>query len=339
MTNHSTLFLTSRGERHQQAALAAAPRELDITLRRDPTRAEILRLIPQMEFLISERLGVLDAEMIAAARNLKLIQRLGGQTWDIDLAAARRAGIAVCFLPVATCQLVAEHVVLQMLALVKHLGEVTQIALAAGDWGTPQRCTEDYFADNWSRRKNIFGLRQSTVGILGFGEIGLELTQRLRAFDCTVLYTKRHRLPVSAEADLKITYATQNELLTQSDFICSLLPLFPETEQTLNAGFFAAMKRGAIFAHCGAGAVVDEGALLNALRSKHLAGAALDTYTYEPLRSDDPLLTVARDPLQNLILTPHIGSGTLASDNMHRTSDYMNIMALLTGKPLRYQLA
>ncbi|MBI5349600.1 MAG: hypothetical protein HZB77_09855 [Chloroflexi bacterium] len=334
-----TLFLTSRGERHQQAALAAAPRDLDITLRRDPTRAEILQLIPQMEFLISERLGVLDAEMIAAARNLKLIQRLGGQTWDIDLTAARRAGVTVCYLPVATCQLVAEHMVLQLLALVKHLGEVTQIALAAGDWGTPQRCTEDYFADNWSRRKNIFGLRQSTVGILGFGEIGLELAQRLRAFDCTVLYTKRHRLPSSAEADLPISYATQSELLAQSDFICSLLPLFPETEQILNANFFAAMKRGAIFAHCGAGAVVDEGALINALRSKHLAGAALDTYTFEPLRPDDPLLTVARDPLQNLILTPHTGSGTLASDNTHRTDDYANIMAWLAGKPLRYQLA
>lgn len=336
---HPTLFLTSRGERHQQAALAAAPRELNITMRRDPTRDEILQLIPQMEFLISERVGVIDAEMIAAARNLKLIQRLGAQTWDIDLGAARQAGIAVCYLPVVTCQLVAEHMVLQLLALVKHFGEATQIALEAGDWGTPQRCTEDYFADNWSHRQNIHGLRQSTVGILGFGEIGWELAQRLRAFDCAVLYTKRHRLPAAAEVDLQITYATQDELLAQSDFICSLLPLFPETEQTLNANFFAAMRRGAIFAHCGAGAVVDENALLAALQSKHLAGAALDTYTFEPLRPDDPLLKVARDPLQNLILTPHIGSGTLASDNTHRTSDYVNIMALLTGKPLRYQLA
>ena len=172
MTKHSTLFLTSRGERHQQEALAAAPRELDITLRRDPSRDEILRLVPQMEFLISERAGVIDAEMVTAARNLKLIQRLGAQTWDIDLDAARRAEIAVCYLPVATCQLVAEHIVLQLLTTAKRARELMQVVVDAGNWGMPQRCTEDYFAYNWSQRENISGLRQSTVGILGFGEIG-----------------------------------------------------------------------------------------------------------------------------------------------------------------------
>jgi len=334
---HPTLFLTSRGERHQQEALAAAPRELDITLRRDPSRDEILRLVPQMEFLISERTGVIDAEVIAAARNLKLIQRLGSQTWDIDLDAARRGGIAVCYLPVATCQLVAEHIVLQLLTTAKRARELMQVVVDAGNWGTPQRCTEDYFAYNWSQRENISGLRQSTVGILGFGEIGAEVARRLRAFDCAVLYNKRHRLPAHAEADLEITYATQADLLAQSDFVCSLLPLFPETEQSVNRSFFETMKRGAIFAHCGAGAIVDETALLDALRSGHLAGAALDGYTYEPLPPDHPLLAVARDPMQNLMLTPHIAAGTLTVQR--RAGDYANIVALLEGKPLKYQLA
>ncbi|MEK9162410.1 MAG: NAD(P)-dependent oxidoreductase [Chloroflexota bacterium] len=337
MTKHPTLFLTSRGERHQQEALAAAPRELDITLRRDPSRDEILRLVPQMEFLISERAGVIDAEIIAAGHKLKLIQRLGSQTWDIDLDAARRAEIAVCYLPVATCQLVAEHIVLQLLTTAKRARELMQVVVDAGNWGTPQRCTEDYFAYNWSQRENISGLRQSTVGILGFGEIGAEVARRLRAFDCAVLYNKRARLPAYAEADLEITYATQADLLAQSDFVCSLLPLFPETEQTINENFFAAMKRGAIFAHCGAGAIVDETALLDALRSGHLAGAALDGYTYEPLPPDHPLLAVARDPMQNLMLTPHIAAGTLTVQR--RAGDYANIVAMLEGKPLKYQLA
>jgi len=336
---HSTLFLTQRSERQQQSALAAAPAKLDITMRRDPSRAEILRLLPEMEFLISERAGVIDAEMIAAGKKLKLIQRLGSQTWDIDLAAARRAGIFVCYLPLATCQLVAEHIVLQMLATAKRVRELMQIVAEAGDWGVPpRRCTEDYYVGNWSHRANIRGLRKSMVGIVGFGEIGGELAQRLRSFDCTVLYNKRTRLPATAEAEFSITYATQNDLLEQSDFVCSLLPLSPETEQSVNTNFFAAMKPGAIFVHCGAGAVVDETALIDALRSGKLAGAALDTYTYEPMRPDDPLLELARDPMQNLMLTPSIAAGTLTMSGHPRAGDYANIVAMLEGKPLEYRL-
>jgi phosphoglycerate dehydrogenase-like enzyme len=335
---HPTLFITSRGERHQQNALVAAPSELDITMRRDPTREQVLRLLPQMEFLISERAGVIDAEVIAAGRNLKLIQRLGSQTWDLDLDAARRANIPVCYLPVRTCAMVAEHMLLQMLATAKRARELMQVVADAGEWGMPQRCTEDYFAYNWSRRERILGVSGSTVGILGFGEIGIELARRLRAFDCKVLYAKRHRLPAHAEANLEIEWVTQDELTRQSDFVCSLLPLYPETDQSINAKFFAATKPGSIFVHCGAGATVDEEALMIALRSGKLAGAALDTYTHEPMRADDPLLALARDPMQNLILTPHIAAGSGDGNYKGREGDYVNILATLQGKALRYQI-
>jgi len=335
---HPALFLTSRGERHQQNALAVAPSEIEITMRRAPTREEILRLLPEMEFLISERSGTVDAAMIAAGRKLKLVQRLGSQTWDIDLDAARRANIPVCYLPVRSCIMVAEHMLFQMLATAKRMRELMQIAADAGDWGTPRRCSEDYFAYNWSKRKDIRGLTESTVGILGFGEIGAELARRLRAFACAVLYAKRHRLPERAERELAIQFVAQDELARRSDFICSLLPLFPETEQSINANFLAGMKRGAIFVHCGAGAVVEENALVDALRSGQLAGAALDTYTWEPLRPDDPLVALARSPLQNLILTPHIAAGSVASESTRRAGDYVNIVAILQGKPLQYRL-
>ncbi|MBI5650904.1 MAG: hypothetical protein HZC40_10755 [Chloroflexi bacterium] len=336
---HPTLFLTSRGERHQQNARAAAPREIEITMRRDPARDEILRLLPAMEFLISERAGVIDAEMIAAGRNLKLIQRLGAQTWDIDLDAARRAHIPVCYMPVQTCAMVAEHLVMQMLMTAKRARALMHIVADAGEWGTPQLCTEDYFAYNWSHRENIRGISNSTVGILGFGEIGAELARRLCAFDCTVIYNKRARLPAHAEAHLEIEWVTQDELARRSDFVCSLLPLFPETAQSLNAKFFAAMKPGSIFAHCGAGAVVDENALIAALRSGHLAGAALDTFTYEPMRADDPLLALARDPMRNLFLTPHIAAGTPIPGEIPRARDYANIVAVLRGDALKYRVA
>jgi phosphoglycerate dehydrogenase-like enzyme len=98
------------------------------------------------------------------------------------------------------------------------------------------------------------------------------------------------------------------------------------------------MQAGSLFVHAGAGGVVDEGALIAALRAGHLAGAALDTYTWEPLRADDPLLALARDPMANLVLTPHIAAGGVTAGSRGRAGDYDNIVAVLQGQPLRYRL-
>ena len=124
MTTHPTLFITHRGERHQQAALDAAPVELDVTLRRSPAKEEIIALLPGKEFLITERSGEIDADIIRAGHDLRLIQRLGAQTHDIDLETARAAGVPVCTLPVIGCIRVAEHMLLQMLACAKKLPRV-----------------------------------------------------------------------------------------------------------------------------------------------------------------------------------------------------------------------
>ena len=84
--------------------------------------------------------------------------------------------------------------------------------------------------------------------------------------------------------------------------------------------------------------MVDEAALIESLRSGHLAGAALDTYTYEPIRPDDPLLALARDPMQNLILTPHTAAGASAAERNARADDYTNLRALFAGEALQYRL-
>jgi len=335
MTKHPTLFITHRGERHQQAALAAAPAELDITLRRTPSTEEIIALLPGKEFLITERTGVIDAEIIAAGKDLRLIQRLGSQTYDIDLVAARAAGIPVCYLPVLGCIRVAEHMLLQMLACGKRLREVVDITLSAEDYGQPpKRCDEDYFAYNWSGRRDVRGLWGATVGILGYGEIGTELARRLQGFGCKVLYNKRNRLPEAAERQANVTFAEANDLVAVSDYVCMLMPLFPETEQSLGRDFFARMKPGAIFVSCGGSGVVDEDALADAYASGHLYGAAVDTYTFEPIAPDDPLLPLARDPRANLVLTPHTAAGTVAATRDERVDDYTNIMAVLRGEEL-----
>lgn len=340
MSKHPTLFITHRGERHQQAALAAAPAELAITMLRTPTKTQLLELLPGKEFLITERTGAIDAEIIAAGRELRLIQRLGTQTYDIDLAAARAAGVPVCYLPVPGCIRVAEHMMLQMLACAKRLREVMDITLSAADFGKPpRRCDEDYFAYNWSGRRDIRGLWGATVGILGFGEIGAELARRLGGFGCRILYNKRSPLPAEAERELGIRYAPADELAAESDYVCMLLPFFPETEQTLDRDFFARMKPGATFVSCGGSGVVVEEALADACAAGHLYGAAVDTYTFEPIAPDSPLLAVAREPQANLVLTPHTAAGAAATKEPGRSEDYDNILRVLRGEALVGRLA
>lgn len=339
MTNkYRTLFITQRGLRHQQAALSSAPDCLDLWILRSPSRQQILAALQQAEFLITERSGVIDAEMIAAGKQLRLIQRLGSQTWDLDVEAARRFGVPVCYWPVRTTILVAEHMVMQILTLLKRVREDMQITQNAADWGIPSRkCDEDYFAYNWSSRSEIKSLYHARVGILGFGEVGFEVARRLKGFECEMLYNKRQRLPLSAEQELGIQFASREQMLCSCDVICSLLPYFPETVNSLDQEFFSRMRPGAVLVHCGAGGVVDEGALIAALKSGQLSGAALDTFSWEPLRPEDPLLILARDPLSNLILTPHVAAGSPPAGS-GRDSDYTNILAVLEGKPLQYQL-
>jgi phosphoglycerate dehydrogenase-like enzyme len=339
MKKHNILFISHRGERHQQAAIDAAPDIFEITMRRSPSKDEIISLLPDKEFLISERTGPIDEEIIAAGKDLRLIQRLGSQTYDIDLDAAGKAGIPVCYWPVRTCVMVAEHLVMQMLGLAKRLRENMKITTDAGDWGMePKLCDEDIFAYNWSKRENLLGLYESTVGIVGFGEIGTELARRLQNYECTVLYNKRSRLPGFFESELEIQYTDLDNLLARSDFVCMLLPYFEETKKIVNAEFINKMKDGACLVSCGGSGVLDEDALVDALHSQKLYGLATDTFVYEPVHPDNPLLPLARQEDTNIILTPHTAAGTTAANVNEREQDYINLLNLLNDKPLRFRL-
>jgi phosphoglycerate dehydrogenase-like enzyme len=340
MSTHPTLFITHRGLFHQQGALDAAPPGFNVSMVRSPSKKEILALLPGKEFLITERSGMIDQEIIHAGKDLRLIQRLGSQTHDIDLDAAKLAGIPVCYLPIRSCIMVAEHLMMQMLGLSKRINEMRDVMLNADNFGKePTRCNEDTFAYNWSGREDIHGLWESTVGILGMGEIGFELVRRLNSFGCKILYNKRNPLPAHTERDLNIQYANWDDLISSSDFICILLPLMmKETDQILNQNFFAEMKTGACFVSSGGSGVIDEKALADAISSGRLYGAAVDNYTWEPIRKDCPLLEPARQPGANVILTPHTAAGTLPSNKELRIDDYQNLIRSINGQSLAFRL-
>ena len=338
MKRYKTIFTTERGHRHQHAALDAAPDMLDVTMLRQPNREMLLAHLARADYLISERAGTIDAGLIQAAPNLKLILRLGSLTYDIDVSAAAAAGIAVCHWPVVTVIRVAEHMVMQMLALSKKMRESEAVALAASiEWGESKRTDEDTFAYNWSNRENVEGLWQQTIGILGFGEIGAELARRLQGWGCTLLYNKRRRLPEQVEVELGLSYVDQDTLLAQSDFVANLLPYFASTNMLLNEAAFAQMKDGAYLASSGSGSVIDEIALAAAIKSGKLGGAGLDTFEWEPIRADNPLIGLAKAGY-NVLLTPHIAAGSLAAAGQARMNDYVNIINHINGAPLKFRV-
>jgi len=333
----NVLFLTDRGERHQRAALAAAPPGLMITMfRGSAPDASVLRTT---EILITERNQPVTAAMIAQAPNLKFILRLGSLWHDIDLAAARAANIRVSAQPVLGVMACAEHALLLILALTKRLHRSLH---AAADHGQSARRTdENTFAFNWLAYSDIGSLVGQTVSILGMGEIGAELARRLRAFrPGSVLYHKRTPYPPRVESDLGVHYAEPESCLFRADVLVTLLPYTPLTDYRLPSARdaltrerLALLKPTAFVVGLGSGSVIDESALADMCRAGKIAGVALDTYEYEPLQPDHPLVALARDPASNVLLTPHTAAVSPAGD---RREDYAEIVRFLAGQPLQH---
>jgi lactate dehydrogenase-like 2-hydroxyacid dehydrogenase len=208
---------------------------------------------------------------------------------------------------------------------------------ASTEWGLSKRTDEDTFAYNWSGRDNVEGLWRKTIGILGFGEIGAELARRLQGWDVRLLYHKRRRLPQSVEQELGLTYVDTEALLRESDYLNNLLPYFPATDMLINADYFNTMKKGAFVVSCGSGSVIDEAALAKAVTTGKLGGAALDTFEWEPIKADNPLIAAAHAGY-NILLTPHTAAGASAAAARERSGDYTNILNHLQGNPIKYRV-
>lgn len=334
---HKTVFVTQRSERHQQNALAAAPDSLDIIMLHKPNDDLLKSQLAEAVYLISERRGTIRADLLDAAPLLQLVLRLGSQTHDIDLQVAQERHIAVTYWPIGSVIRVAEHVIMQMLILIKRLRESQRIALAAcSGWGERQRTDENTFAYNWSGLEHVRGLWQQTIGIMGFGEIGFELVRRLRGWDCHILYFKRSRLPKRVEHQLNLNYVDDVMLLQNSDIVVNLLPYSKQTDGYFNALRLQLMQPHSLLVSVGSGSVIDEAALADAITQGYLKGAALDTFEYEPLQLDNPLLRLARAGF-NVLLTPHIAGGS--SMNLQELREqYTNIIHHIEDEPLLYQL-
>lgn len=260
--------------------------------------------------------GNLAADRLSAAARLRLIQLNSAGYDNYAAAGTLPASAALCCATGAYGQAVSEHLFASVLAVMKKLSGYRDL----------QR----------SRRWGDLGEVRSPAGanvlVLGAGDIGTHIATLFAAVGSHVTGVRRSSAATEAPFERMATMDELAELLPEADVVTSVLPSTPQTRGLADAGFFARMKEGSIFANAGRGDLVNQSALLSALQSGHLAGAALDVCTPEPLPGDDALWTAP-----NLLLTPHISGFyhlPVTLDNIVAIAAE-NIHALLSGGELR----
>jgi phosphoglycerate dehydrogenase-like enzyme len=243
---------------------------------------------------------------LAAAEDLKVVQKFGAILRNIDSEACGERGIKVLTLRRRANVSCAEHTFALMLALARKLNRLTGVVTvdritAAGYSFRPfdRRHTP---GANFARAAGLRPLHGTTIGIIGLGEIGREIARRAAAFDMRVLYYQRSRLANAEEDQFKADYAPLFTLLAESDWIVPQVPRTPSTRGLLGGAELSLVKPGACIVNVADAAVIEREALIEALKSGRLGGFALDPLYQEPMAEDDELLR-----LDNVILTPHLG--------------------------------
>jgi len=252
---------------------------------------------------------------------VRVVSNFGVGVDHIDLAAARRRGIPVGNTPQLVDGATADMTMALLLAVARNL--------IIGDRFARSPAFTHYDPSLLIGSE----VHSATIGIIGMGNIGRQVAKRARAFDMRVLYHNRRR-DQQAEAALEATYATLPELLAQSDYVTLNVPLTAETTRLIGREQLALMRPHAFLINAARGAVVDHAALYEALRTKQIAGAALDVTDPEPLPRDHPLLA-----LENLVIAPHLGSATRQTRSAMARMAIDNLLAGLAGQALIHRVA
>lgn len=254
----------------------------------DLNRAELLRRVADVDALVVRSQTKVSADVIEAARRLRVIGRAGAGVDNIDVEAATRRGIIVMNTPGGNTISTAEHTMSMILALVRNIPQA-HASVREGKW----------------ERKKFVGaeLHQKTLGIIGLGKVGVEVARRSAAFGMNVIAFDPV-LSADAAQKLDVELVDLEEVFRRSDIISIHSPLTLETKYLINEGSLAKCKRGVRIINCARGGIVDEKALLNAIESGMVAGAALDVYEVEPPQLS-PLITHPK-----VVCTPHLGAST-----------------------------
>ena len=261
------------------------------------SQEEITRALPEYDAMVVRSRTRVTAAMLEKAVRLKVIGRAGIGVDNIDIDSASAHGILVMNTPGANSVAAAEHTLALMLALARHVPQATQ-SMREGRWD------KGHFVGT--------ELYQQTLGVIGLGRVGSIVADRAVGMGMSVLVYDPF-VTEEAAAALGVEGVPLDELFSRSDFITLHTPLTEDTKLMINRDTLAEMKPGARIINCARGGLIDEDALYEALKSGHIAGAALDVFSSEP-PGDSPLLS-----LQNVISTPHLGASSIqAQANVSR---------------------
>jgi D-3-phosphoglycerate dehydrogenase len=250
---------------------------------------ELLAAVADAEGLVIRSGTKVTAEVIAAAEKLKVIGRAGIGVDNIDVPAATARGIAVMNTPSGNNITTAEHAIALLISLARHIPQATA-SLKAGKWE--------------KSRFTGMELYNRTFAVIGLGNIGRIVASRAKGLGMKVIAYDPF-LSGAAKARAEVELVSLDEMLARADAISVHVPRTPETMGLLNDAAFEKMRQGVLIINAARGGIVDEAALLRALDSGRVGGAALDVFAKEPPSSDDPLVTH-----ENVICTPHLGAST-----------------------------
>src|SRR5947199_1690378 len=271
-------------------ALFQSRPEFKVTVLEKPLKeAELIPLVGETEAMVVRSETKVTRKVIEAAPKLRVVGRAGVGVDNVDVEAATQRGIVVMNTPSGNTISTAELTFSMLTALARKIPQAHS-SMKAGEWN----------------RKNFQGveLYGKTLGILGMGRIGGEVARRAIAFGMQVLAYDPY-LSLSRAKALQVELVELDEIYARSDFVTVHMPMTDETRGMINAAAFAKMKKGVRVLNCARGGIVNEQDLYNAIKSGHVAGAALDVYETEPLPKEFPL----RD-LPQVIMTPHLGAST-----------------------------
>jgi len=277
-------------------------------------RQELLKLIPQCHGLVAVYQIKVDEELLDKGVNLKIIASFGAGYDHIDTSYATKKGILVVNIPAAVTNPTAELTLGLMLSLARRITE--------GD----RRLRAKHHLD-WSPL-NFYGstLEGKTLGIIGMGRIGLRVSRLAQVFGMRVLYNKRSPYTPEIERELKLNYTPLEDLLKTADVISLHCPLTSKTHHLLGEKEFAMMKPSALVINTARGPVIQESALVKALREGLIRGVALDVFEFEPYVTEELL------SLDNLIITPHIGCETWETREVMSAAFTQHFLDFFSGK-------
>jgi len=278
-----------------------------------PPRGEVLRSLRDKEGLICLLTEKVNDELLQAAPKLRIAANVAVGFDNIDVAACTERGVVATNTPGVLDDTTADFAWTLLMAVARRLIEGDSLARSGNwrGWDLDQLVGTDV----WGK----------TLGIVGFGRIGRAMARRASGFQMKIIYTDAVRATPEVEKELRAEYRDMNALLAEADFISVHTPLLPETRGLFNAEKFERMKRTAYLINTSRGPVVEETALVAALESGKIAGAALDVFEKEPV-----IHPGLRRP--NVVLAPHIASASLETRTKMACMAAENVIALLQGR-------